>query len=153
MRLNARHSSSPVSETSAMRAGSSSVNRSLIVAEETRKKRDRSRKRETYEKEQEEEEEAERGKGGGGDEETGGRAGRSSGRGRTRRRLVGGRERSRRSCEEEREATLGRSIGVRGGNCCCCCCWRTTSGMRAGKSAMSSFGRAIPVAVAASRGN
>lgn len=138
-----------------MRAvGSSLVNRSLIVAEETREKENGFRKRGAHVEEQEKEEE-EGGEGGGGgrgrDEETAGRAGRSSGRGRTRRRLVGERKRSRRSYEEEREGASRRSIGVRGGRSRCCC-W-TTSGVRAGKSAMSSFGRAIPVAVAASRGN
>lgn len=121
------------------------VKQNLIVAEEIQKKENGSRKKGTYVEEQEEEgREGE----GGRDEETGGRAGRSSGRGRTL--LVGGRERSRRNFEEEREAALGRSIGVRGRSCRCC--W-ITSGLRAGKSAMSSFGRAIPVAVAASRGN
>lgn len=89
-------------ETSEMRAVCFSlVNRNLIVTEETQKKKKRSRKKETHVKEQKEEEEESREVGGGRDEETGGRAGRSSGRGRTRRQLVSERERSKRNCEEE----------------------------------------------------
>jgi len=108
-------------------SGWSLANRNFVIAEEEvslllpLKRENESWKRETHERKE--------------DEETGGRVGRSSGRGRRVQRSVNGRESKRKRNEEEDRTSLGRSNGERGGGCCG---W-TTNSMRAGKSAMSSF--------------
>lgn len=118
---------STASEESEMRAAGLLVNRNIIVAKKVLllERENKSRKRESHEKEE--------------DEETGGRVGRSSGRGRAVRRPVGGRESKKKRNDEEAWTSLGRSKGREGRSCCG---W-TANSMRAGKSAMSSFEGAI----------
>jgi len=89
------------------------VSQNLIITEEVLEKGNELQKRKTYEKEEKED-----------DAQTRGRVGRSSGRGREVRRAAGGRERRwrkrrkrRRRNGEKEQATLGRSIDVRGGSC------------------------------------
>jgi len=88
------------------------VSQNVTVTEEVLKKENELQKRKTYEKEENED-----------DARTRGRVGRSSGRGREVR-AAGGRERRwrkrrkrRRRSGEKEQATLGRSIDVRGGSC------------------------------------
>jgi len=89
------------------------VSQNLIITEGVLGKENEFQKKKTYEKEEKED-----------DTQTRGRIGRSSGRGREVRRAAGGRERRwrkrrkrRRRSGEKEQATLGRSIDVRGGNC------------------------------------